>query len=226
MDKRVVEDREVEGGGSARIALVFAAVILAITLSYFFLDRQLAMFLHPYLNGAPFFVWLTYVVNPLAPAASIIAVFVGARALARGSLTHNESALLRLSCAILIAGILTHELKEVFGRTWPETWVDKNPSFFGNGAYGFFPFHGGRGYATFPSGHTTAAAAFAGAVWSLWPKLRWLGVAVVLIEAIGLLGADYHWLSDIMAGAAVGIATGVVAARIGRVTSAGTVWAG
>ena len=58
-----------------------------------------------------------------------------------------------MSCAILIAGVLTHELKEVFGRAWPETWIDKNPSYFGNGAYGFFPFHGGRGYASFPSGH-------------------------------------------------------------------------
>lgn len=219
MDNRVVEARDLKGGSAARTAVVFAAIILAMTLSYFFLDRQLAVFLHTYLNGAPLFVWLTYVVNPLAPAASIIAAFIGARALARGSLTHNESALLRLSCAILIAGVLTHELKEVFGRTWPETWVDRNPSYFGNGTYGFFPFHGGRGYAAFPSGHTTAAAAFAGAVWSLWPRLRWLGVALVLIEAIGLLGADYHWLSDIMAGATVGVATGLVAARIGRSNS-------
>ncbi len=223
MDNRVTEQRELKGGSRVvGITLVCTAAILAMTLSYFFLDRPLAVFLHPYLNGVPLFIWLTYSVNPLAPAASIIAVFIGARALMRGSLTHNESALLRLSCAILIAGVLTHELKEVFGRTWPETWIDKNPSYFGNGAYGFFPFHGGRGYASFPSGHTTAAAAFAGAVWVLWPKLRWLGAALLLIEAIGLLGADYHWLSDIMAGAAVGIATGVVAARIGRTNDAGS----
>ena len=34
--------------------------------------------------------------------------------------------------------------------------------------------------------------------------------------AIGPLGANCHWLSDIVAGAIVGVATGVVAAKIGR----------
>jgi membrane-associated phospholipid phosphatase len=113
---------------------------------------------------------------------------------------------------------LKEELKWAFGRTWPETWIraSPNPSYFGNGTYGFFPFHGGQGYASFPSGHTTAITAFAGAVWILWPKLRWLALALALAVAIGLLGADYHWLSDIIAGAIVGGSTGIAAARLGR----------
>jgi membrane-associated phospholipid phosphatase len=41
-------------------------------------------------------------------------------------------------------------------------------------------------------------------------------VILALAVAIGLLGADYHWLSDIVAGATVGVATGVAAAKIGR----------
>ena len=32
----------------------------------------------------------------------------------------------------------------------------------------------------------------------------------------GLLGADYHWLSDILAGAILGGTIGVAAGRIGR----------
>ena len=189
---------------------------MVLALSYFFLDRQFAVVLHSYTRGVPFFVWLTYIASPLVPLASILAAFIGGRAFVRGSLTQTESALLRASCAILIAGVLTHELKDVFGRTWPETWVNNNPSYFGNGTYGFFPFHGGQGWRAFPSGHTTAIAAAAGAAWYLWPKLRWLGVALALAVAIGLLGADYHWLSDIMAGATVGVTTGVAAAKIGR----------
>ena len=62
----------------------------------------------------------------------------------------------------------------------------------------------------------SAIAAATGAAWCLWPKHRWLGVAFALAVAIGLLGADYHWLSDIMGGAIVGVTTGVVAAKIGR----------
>lgn len=175
--------------------------------------------MHSYTHGLPFFIWLTYIASPLAPLASILAAFIGGRAIARGYLTETESALLRASCEILIAGVLTFELKEVFGRTWPETWVNNNPSYFGNGTYGFFPFHGGRGYRSFPSGHTTAIAAAAAAAWPLWPRGRWLGVVLALAVAVGLLGADYHWLSDILGGAIVGTTTGVVAARIGRVNT-------
>ena len=216
MNQEVVSSQVGGTTRPGRAAFVSAIVIAALTFSYFFLDRQLAIALHPYTNGVPFFVWLTYIATPLAPLASILAAFIGGRALARGSLTETESAFLRASCAILIAGVLTFELKEVFGRTWPETWVNNNPSYFGNGTYGFFPFHGGQGYRSFPSGHTTAIAAAAGAAWCLWPKLRWLGVVLALAVAIGLLGADYHWLSDIIGGTIVGITTGVVAAKVSR----------
>ena len=216
MDQEAVERPTRTNSPLGRAAVVSLILIAVVTLSYFFVDRQLAIVLHPYTNGVPFFVWLTYIASPLAPSASILAAFIGARALARDRLTETESAFLRASCAILIAGVLTFELKEVFGRTWPETWINNNPSYFGNGTYGFFPFHGGQGYRAFPSGHTTAIAAAAGAAWCLWRKIRWLCVILALAVAIGLLGADYHWLSDIMAGAVVGVTTGVVAAKIGR----------
>ena len=160
--------------------------------AYFFGDRQLATALRPYTNGVPFFIWLTYIVKPLTVAASVSAVAVAILAIRERELSPLASALLRLACAILVAGVLTYELKEAFGRTWPETWINNNPSYFGNGTFGFFPFHGGQGYASFPSGHTTAISALAGALWYLWPKLRWLGVALVVAVAVGLLGADYQ----------------------------------
>ena len=216
MDQVVIEGPARRNSEAVRAASISAILIVVLTLSYFFVDRQLAAVLHSYTRGAPFFVWLTYIASPLAPSASILAACIAGRALSRGYLTQTESACLRASCAILIAGVLTFELKEVFGRTWPETWVNHNPSYFENGIYGFFPFHGGQGYRSFPSGHTTAIAAAAGAAWCLWPKHRWLGVAFALAVAFGLLGADYHWLSDIMGGAIVGAFTGVAAAKVGR----------
>jgi membrane-associated phospholipid phosphatase len=219
MDKHITNAAQ-SRGGAARIAIIYASLIALIVFSYFFLDRQLATALRPYTHDAPIFKWLTYVVNPIAPLASIAAVFVAARSVARGSLTPIESAILRLCCAVLIAYVLKEELKYVFGRTWPETWIHNNPSFFGNGTYGFFLLHGGADYASFPSGHTTAVSAVAGSLWRLWTPLRWLGIALVAAVVIGLLGADYHWLSDILAGGTLGATTGLVAARIGRSNSA------
>lgn len=197
-------------------AVIFAAALFLIVLSYFFADREVASALRPHLTGVRPFIWLTYIATPLTPLASILIVAAGVRALMRHPLTALDSAVLRIASAILIAGILTHELKEVFGRTWPETWINNNPSYFGNGAYGFFPFHGGGGYASFPSGHTTVVSAFAAALWFMWPSVRWIGIAAVLAVAAGLLGADYHWLSDIIAGGTVGGFTGWAAATIGR----------
>jgi len=203
---------------SVQAAFVLCLLFALIALTYLFADRQLAAALRPHLAGIGLFPWLTHIVDPLPPLASAGAVIVAARALARGALTQTESALLRICCAILIAAVLKEELKWVFGRTWPETWIKPIPnlSYFGDGTYGFFPFHGGKAYASFPSGHTTVITALAGGLWFLCPKLRWLGVALLLAVVIGLLGADYHWLSDIIAGAALGGATGAAAARIGR----------
>jgi membrane-associated phospholipid phosphatase len=217
MDKQLMNKRDAgEGLDAARVALIFAGLFALVALSYVFLDREVASGLRPYTHGVQIFVWMTYIVNPLIPLASLAAAFIGARALLRGWLTPAESLFLRICCALLVAYVLKDQLKYLFGRTWPETWINNNPSFFGNGTYGFFPMHGGPGYASFPSGHTTLIATVAGALWFLVPKLRWLGVALVLAVAAGLLGADYHWLSDIMAGAVLGVTTGVVAARIGR----------
>jgi membrane-associated phospholipid phosphatase len=210
--------REGRRKASIQTASVFCILFALIALAYFFADRELAEALRPHLAGIGLFPRLTHIVDPFAPLASISLAIIAARALARGALTQTESALLRICCAILIAAVLKEELKWVFGRTWPETWIksNPNPSFFGDGTYGFFPFHGGQGYASFPSGHTTVMSAFAGALWFIAPKCRWIGLVLVIAVVIGLLGADYHWLSDILAGAVLGGATGAAAARIGR----------
>ena len=201
-----------------QFALIYCGLFALTALAYFFADRQLATYLRQYLAGDELFPWLTYIVHPLGPLASIGLAIVTARAFARGSLSPLELAIFRMCCAILIAWALKEELKLAFGRTWPETWVKgtPNPSYFRDGVYGFFPFHGGQGYASFPSGHTAAITAFAGSLWFLWPKLRWLGIVLSLAVVIGLLGADYHWLSDTIAGAILGATTGAAAANIGR----------
>ena len=115
MDQEVIGRPARTNSQIVRAASVSAILIVALTLSYFFLDRQLAAVLHSYTRGVPFFVWLTYISSPLAPLASILAAFLGCRALARGHLTQTEFAFLRASCASLIAAVLTNELKDVFG---------------------------------------------------------------------------------------------------------------
>jgi hypothetical protein len=97
MDQEVIGRPARTNSQIVRAASVSAILIVALTLSYFFLDRQLAAVLHSYTRGVPFFVWLTYTSSPLAPLASILAAFLGCRAshpdrvcLSPGKLRHSD----------------------------------------------------------------------------------------------------------------------------------------
>jgi membrane-associated phospholipid phosphatase len=76
-------------------------------------------------------------------------------------------------------------------------------------------------YRSFPSGHSTAAFAFAAAVSSetqrWWPGTRWV-IGPILYGGASLTGLsriydNAHWASDVMAGAALGTFTGVKIVR-------------
>lgn len=78
------------------------------------------------------------------------------------------------------------------------------------GPAGFFKrFKGGRSdfYDSFPSGHSAAAFALATVVSLQYRHQPWVGaLSYTLATAVGLsrLALDKHWLSDVVAGAAVG----------------------
>ena len=144
---------------------------------------------------------------PLVMAVAVVAVAAGWRPARSGHV------LLLFCVAIIVALAVNRELKTAFGRTWPESWLGDNPSWIGDGTYGFFPMHGGSGWRSFPSGHTTVAATVATLLWVFWPRLRPLGVALVLTSAAGLIGADYHFVGDIVGGAYLGIVVGIAVWR-------------
>jgi membrane-associated phospholipid phosphatase len=120
------------------------------------------------------------------------------------------------SISLIVAETIKSGLKFFFGRLWPDTWVNNNPSFIHDGAYGFYLFHGGGGYASFPSGHTTATCALISVLWILYPGFRPLYGAVVLAVAVGLIGANYHFLSDVIAGGFLGTSTGWMTVSLWR----------
>jgi membrane-associated phospholipid phosphatase len=103
--------------------------------------------------------------------------------------------------------------------------VQNNPSFIRDGAYGFNFFHGGPGYASFPSGHTAATCAVISVLWIMVPKWRPLYALVVLAVAAGLIGANYHFLSDVIAGGFVGSSTGWMTAALWQARQSPTITA-
>jgi membrane-associated phospholipid phosphatase len=186
------------------------ACLVLVPLCVIFLDRAIATFSHDVLARPRWSVALTHLADIPAPAATIGLVLAGAAYLAGWQPGPRGILLLRACILTLAALMLKDVLKFGFGRTWPDTWVDNNPSWIRNHVFGFFPFHGGRGYASFPSGHTVAVTTPCAALWWLRP-LRPLLVALPLLVVTGLLVSDFHWLGDCVAGAFLAVAMGSLA---------------
>jgi len=187
---------------------MLVACLLLAAASYGLVDRPLATWSHQALHGVVAFVWLTRIAEAVQPMAVAGLVGAGVAALFGWRPGPWGRVLIAACLATLVGAAIKEQLKFACGRTWPETWTNNNPSWIKDGVFGFFPFHGGQGWASFPSGHTTVIAAPMTALALALRRRAWLCGLPVALVAVGLIGADYHWASDILAGAALGLAVG------------------
>lgn len=189
-------------------AVSFVITAALVVVGYAWLDQPVAFFVHSEFHGMAAFPWLTRISEGLAFLSVLAFVVIGLRILAGRPYSKLEAVVLLSAVSVAVSVAIKDQLKYAFGRTWPETWIDHNPSLINSGAYGFHPFHGGQGYASFPSGHTTVVCAAMTVFWICYPRLRPLYALVVAAVVVGLIGADFHFLSDIMAGGFLGASTG------------------
>lgn len=118
--------------------------------------------------------------------------------------------------AVAISNVATYALKGAFGRARP--YVDATNS------HDFALWRGfsSDDFQSFPSGHTSSAFAMATALTSEaseWrPRSRWVvgGTMYTLatLSGISRIFNNKHWASDVVAGAAVGTATGLAVVRL------------
>lgn len=123
---------------------------------------------------------------------------------AHGIIAKNEksvsTALLAFESYVL-AGLITRIPKNLLGRERPDNWRGDGPFVF-NG-----PFHGN----SFPSGHATASFAIASVIANQYRDHKWVPVvaySVASLTAISRVYDNKHWLSDVVAGAAIGTLVG------------------
>ncbi|MGA2127495.1 MAG: phosphatase PAP2 family protein [Xanthobacteraceae bacterium] len=202
-------------------AIAFVAMVVAVVVTYQLVDREVASYAAAHFQKKPWFDALTQISEWLARLAAIVFAVSAAYALAGRALPRPLAVGLLASASLAVASLIKDQLKLAFGRTWPETFSNNNPSFIQTHVYGFTPFHGGQAYASFPSGHTAVVCAAMAVLWILCPKLRAVWALLVAAVVIGLIGADYHFVSDIIAGGFLGSLTGWVAVRIWRAASGG-----
>lgn len=98
------------------------------------------------------------------------------------------------------AGLLQQASKYAFGRARPRSGDDKNS---------FYPFSSDKDYHSFPSGHAILAFTNAYAIAKQF-KSPWVKgglYAVGLVPGVSRLWEGAHWLTDVVVGVAISIAT-------------------
>ncbi len=213
-----------------RIVAVTLTCAVLVGLSIALADRPVATWVHEHL-GSDRFGWFTtsYFGPPLrlnpfslmaspALAVGLLAAFVFA-ILAIASVTGWRPEIRgRIVLALCVSAFAANEIdavvKGVFGRTWPESWLGNNPSWIRDGVFGFFPFHGGPDWASFPSGHTAVITATATVLWVILPELKVAWAALVAVVVVGLIAGNYHFVSDVIAGLYLGAGVGLGAAGL------------
>ncbi len=193
--------------------IVTAALVL---ICYFWLDRPIALWVHGNIRShyQELIAWFQFP-DPLIPIALVILMTICVRAIIARPLPKYQIAALLCSVSILGAEFLKKGLKFVFGRTWPETiWPHNNLSLIRDDVYGFHFFHRGYAYHSFPSGHMAAVCAAAAVLWIWYPRFRPVWIIGALVVGTALVGGNYHFLGDVIAGAFVGVTSAAGATAV------------
>jgi membrane-associated phospholipid phosphatase len=191
-----------------------AATAAAVIVSYLWLDQPIAFLVHRSVTDKTIFVWLQRLPVALLVLSSVVLAWCGLWALMDRPFSRVQSVGLACSISLIATNFISNQLKYAFGRTWADTWIENKPSLIQNGAFGFNPFHGGPGFASFPSGHAAAVCAVMTVLWWSYTSLRPIYVACVAAVAVGLIGANYHFLSDILSAIFVGVSVGYATTKI------------
>jgi hypothetical protein len=89
-----------------------------------------------------------------------------------------------------------------------------NPSAVLDGSRHAFNLLSGSTYSSFPSGHMVLAGAFAGAFMRLYRKSVPLFSTLLFIAGLLLVGGDWHFVSDVIAGSFLGVSAGLLAGEV------------
>ena len=203
-----------------RRLLKFSAIILAIgtllfLVCYFFIDRPLAEFVyHQKLGRFTFMKWFTYPPPVVETWAPLVMTLLIVRMAVSSKWNKWERTLFLSLLSLILADQFRESLQTLFGRDWPETWIDNNPSLIGSGAYGFHWFKGSEVFGSFPSGHAARTVAFFAVWWIAFPAGKWNYMLLSLMVCSGLIAMNYHFLGDVWAGVVLGLLVGMWTMRL------------
>jgi membrane-associated phospholipid phosphatase len=171
--------------------------------SYYFLDKEIALSVNRvWISNARFSFFSREIPDLLFPLVCAIAG-IGWTAyyyhVRKGIYDNHARFFLLIASAVPLAFFLKSILKLVVGRTTTRFWL-RHPH-----VREFHWFHGVGHYAGFPSGHMAVFSVLVIALWRFYPRYRLAYGGFLSVLALALIATDYHFLSDIVAGAYLGL---------------------
>ncbi|MEI6315711.1 MAG: phosphatase PAP2 family protein [Syntrophus sp. (in: bacteria)] len=177
----------------------FLATLSLTTISYFFIDKPAAFFCRTLdLRIVDIFQWITVLGQSTGYLISFFLLFSFFNFYKHQRRYANRS--LYLFVAVAMSGIVADIIKIIVARYRPMMFFEAN-------LYGFDFFRIGHEYNSFPSGHVTTVFSVAAALSLFFPKYRALSLAYALVVSASRVIIDAHYVSDIIAGAYIGVTT-------------------
>jgi membrane-associated phospholipid phosphatase len=174
-------------------------LMVLMMISYALVDRPLTLVcqdLNP--EVVQLFQWITKLGISTGYLVAFFVLFVFFKyCLSRPIAAHRA---LFLFAAVALSGLTTDLIKPLVGRLRPKLLFEAN-------LYGFDPFRIGYEYNSFPSGHATTVFALAAALSFFSPRWRLPLFSFAAVAGLSRIIVGAHYLSDVMAGAYVGVMT-------------------
>jgi membrane-associated phospholipid phosphatase len=111
--------------------------------------------------------------------------------------------------SLATSGILVQLLKHIIGRKRP--YADSALS-----SHAFEPFTSNYEFHSLPSGHSQVLFTVATVLSAIWPRVWWAWMTIAAIFSTTRVITLNHWVSDILAGAAVGMFGAILTMRMMR----------
>jgi membrane-associated phospholipid phosphatase len=197
------------------VLFIITAIVL-IVLSIVYVDTPVIWFM--YEQGMRKYRLLHFM-QKIPKCLAVLLAFIGlweANRWSKNTISSVDHCLILTTISYVTALGVNYFLKFLFGRSLPATLLDENMSLISHGVYGFHFFHWGTDYQSFPSGHIAVTCVVTTVLWEYYPRLRWFGSLICTLVVISLIGAYHHFVSDVIAGALVGVGVGRMVLSLGK----------
>ena len=167
---------------------IFLSVLILGLLTYFFADQWVASYVEHF---SKYDLNISYGVHHIFKGGNVLALILMVNLIAIVYKRHSKllSYTLILLVLFVIENFFAYHAKNMLGRARPTLWIHE-------GLYGFFPFHHGHDYTSFPSGHTLNIMVIFAYLALVFKRYRVIIFCVGLLLSLSRVWGDYHFLSD------------------------------